>query len=159
MKGVIQLNRSLFPSGPGPGRMSRLSPVFKSLRAIEPNIPSRYIVSRLFVGTKGEGRCWYGFSNGLVWPDEPPYPPVPEYPHDQRGWWSERFVGRGQQEAARAAALRHDEHRRVSVQRQVRPAGTPRRSRLVRPRRRYLYVFEFRADGDKSLVHVWQVKP
>ncbi|MDP6717085.1 MAG: hypothetical protein QGF59_00465, partial [Pirellulaceae bacterium] len=35
-------------SGAGPGRMLRPSPVFKSLRAIEPNMPSRYIVSRLF---------------------------------------------------------------------------------------------------------------
>jgi hypothetical protein len=38
----------------------------------------------IFVGTKGQGECWYGCSDGTVWPDEPPFPP--ECP--ERGWWS-----------------------------------------------------------------------
>lgn len=42
-----------------------------------------------FVGTKGLGNFWYGFSNGVVWPFEGPYPPVPEFPYDDRGWWSD----------------------------------------------------------------------
>ena len=41
----------------------------------------------VFVGTKGQGKCWYGFANGVVWPEGGPYPPVPPYPNDQRGWW------------------------------------------------------------------------
>ena len=40
-------------------------------------------------GLKGRGRSWYGYRDGTVWPDEPPYPPEPEGP---RGWWAERFV-------------------------------------------------------------------
>ena len=50
--------------------------------------------SVVFVGTKGVGDCWYGFANGVVWPDEPPYPPIPDPPNDGRGWWSTEFVGR-----------------------------------------------------------------
>ena len=46
----------------------------------------------VFVGTKGQGKCWYGFANGVVWPENGPYPPVPPYPNDQRGWWSTKFV-------------------------------------------------------------------
>ena len=42
-----------------------------------------------FVGTKGLGNYWYGFSNGVVWPFDGPYPEVPEFPHDDRGWWSD----------------------------------------------------------------------
>jgi len=127
----------------------------------------------VFAGTKGEGRCWYGFSNGLVWPDEPPYPPVPDYPHDQRGWWSERFVGqilfydpadlaavaagaRKPHEPQPYATMAIDEHLfNVGSQRQTRHVGAIACDR----RHGYLYVLEFRGDGDKSLVHVWQVRP
>ncbi len=45
----------------------------------------------VFVGTKGLGEAWYGFSNGVVWPEDGPWPEVPDYPHDQRGWWSTDF--------------------------------------------------------------------
>ena len=40
------------------------------------------------VGTNGVGKCWYGFANGVVWPEEGPYPPVPEAPNDFPGWWA-----------------------------------------------------------------------
>jgi len=43
----------------------------------------------IFVGTKGIGKCWYGYANGVVW--EEPYPDVPPYPYDDRGWWSTEF--------------------------------------------------------------------
>ncbi len=43
----------------------------------------------IVVGSKGLGDTWYGFSNGLVW--EEPYPEVPDWPHDQRGFWSDDF--------------------------------------------------------------------
>jgi len=48
----------------------------------------------IFVGTKGLGNCWYGFSDGTVWPEEGPWPPVPDPPHDQRGWWSDSIKAR-----------------------------------------------------------------
>ena len=47
----------------------------------------------VLVGTKGTGKTWYGFSNGVVYPisgdPNDPVPEVPPYPHDDRGWWSE----------------------------------------------------------------------
>ncbi|MDW7681968.1 MAG: hypothetical protein SCK70_15505, partial [bacterium] len=43
----------------------------------------------VFVGTKGLGNGWYGFSDGTVWPWEPPYPSIPDPPHDQRGFWAD----------------------------------------------------------------------
>ena len=43
----------------------------------------------IFVGSKAMGHCWYGFANGVVWPEEGPWPPVPDPPFDQRGWWAD----------------------------------------------------------------------
>jgi hypothetical protein len=53
----------------------------------------------IFVGTKATGRNWYGFSNGVEYPidgsdDQTPYPEVPPWPHDDRGWWSEGIEAR-----------------------------------------------------------------
>ncbi|MBI3158440.1 MAG: hypothetical protein HYZ26_02435 [Chloroflexi bacterium] len=46
----------------------------------------------IFAGTKGVGEYWYGFGNGVVWPDEEPFPEIPAPPYDVRGWWSDSFV-------------------------------------------------------------------
>ncbi len=50
----------------------------------------------VFVGTKALGRNWYGFANGVEYPTEDRedtvYPPVPDSPFDQRGWWSENIA-------------------------------------------------------------------
>jgi hypothetical protein len=47
----------------------------------------------ILVGTKAVGESWYGFSNGVVHPisgdPDETYPEVPDWPHDDRGWWSE----------------------------------------------------------------------
>ncbi|UCE20297.1 MAG: hypothetical protein JSV84_08165 [Gemmatimonadota bacterium] len=127
----------------------------------------------IFVGTKGTGECWYGFADGTVWPDEPPYPPVPDPPHDERGWWSTGFEGqilfydpadlaavaRGEMEPYEPqpyAALNIDEylyHIESSQQwYHVGAAGFDRDRGL-------LYVFEPLVDNDKSIVHTWRVKP
>lgn len=49
----------------------------------------------VFVGTHSYGSTWYGFSNGVVYPtdgdEDAVYPDVPDYPHDERGWWSDDF--------------------------------------------------------------------
>jgi len=47
----------------------------------------------VFFGTKALGETWYGFGNGVVYPtsgdEDEVYPDVPDFPFDQRGWWSE----------------------------------------------------------------------
>jgi hypothetical protein len=126
----------------------------------------------IFVGTKGKGDCWYGFANGVVWPDEPPYPPVPDYPNDQRGWWSDRFVGqmifynpadlaavaRGEMapyEPQPYAVMELDEYLyHIDSEQQLDHVGAVDFDR----ERGLLYVFELFGDGDKPLVHVWQVE-
>ena len=49
----------------------------------------------VFVGTHGWGETWYGFSNGVVYPTsgdaDEEIPEVPEWPHDERGWWNDDF--------------------------------------------------------------------
>ena len=128
----------------------------------------------IFVGTKGVGKCWYGFANGVVWPEEGPWPPVPPYPNDQRGWWSTGFEGRmlfydPSDLAAVAAGKKKpwepqpyavktiDEHLfRIKSPQQL----THVRACAFDRERGHLYVIEFRGDEeDKSLVHVWQVRP
>jgi hypothetical protein len=122
----------------------------------------------IFAGTKGTGDCWYGCSDGTVWPDEPPYPP--ECP--ERGWWSTGFEGqiifydptdlaavaRGEVETWEPqpyATLNMDEylyHIESSQQKHHIGAASFDRERGL------LYVFEPLADGDKSLIHVWRVE-
>jgi len=47
----------------------------------------------VFVGTKAIGKYWYGYSDGTAFPtDGSEYTgEVPEYPHNQRGWWADSF--------------------------------------------------------------------
>jgi len=127
----------------------------------------------VFVGTKGQGKCWYGFANGVVWPDEPPYPPIPPAPNDDRGWWSTGFVGqmifydpedlaavahgrRKPYEPQPYAVLDIDRHLFNLTSKQQKHHA---RAATFDAARGLLYVLEFRADGDKCLVHVWKVKP
>jgi len=125
----------------------------------------------IFVGTKGLGECWYGFANGVRWPDEPPYPPIPDPPNDERGWWSTRFAAR---------ILFYDPADLAAVAQQRAPPYHPQpyayldvdsylfnvRSAQQKHRlgaaaydraNRRLYVLEMRADADRPLAHVWSV--
>ncbi len=46
----------------------------------------------IFIGTKGQGACWYGYSDGTVYPtDGSEGPAPPPYPNNDRGWWSTSF--------------------------------------------------------------------
>jgi len=126
----------------------------------------------VFVGTKGTGNCWYGFANGVVWPEGPPYPPIPEPPNDQRGWWSTGFKGQmifydtadlaavaqgtmNPWEPQPYASLDIDDYLyHISSTQQWHHTGAVAFDRD----RGYLYVLEPLADNDKSLVHVWKIK-
>ena len=52
----------------------------------------------VLLGTKAIGESWYGFSNGVVYPisgdPDEEYPEVPDWPHDNRGWWSDDISAR-----------------------------------------------------------------
>ncbi|MCK4580300.1 MAG: DNRLRE domain-containing protein [Dehalococcoidia bacterium] len=122
----------------------------------------------IFVGTKGTEDCWYGCSDGTVWPDEPPYPPAcPE-----RGWWSTNFEGRiifydpanlaavaademEPHEPQPYATLNIDEYLyHIESDQQKHHLGAASFDR----ERGLLYVFEPLADGAKPLIHVWRVE-
>jgi hypothetical protein len=113
----------------------------------------------IFVGTKGQGDCWYGNPDG------------PCLDCENRGWWSDSFVGQilfydpadlaavargemGPEGPQPYATLDIDQylyHIESSQQKSHVGAASFDRERGL------LYVFEPLADGDKSLVHVWQV--
>lgn len=126
----------------------------------------------VFIGTKGQGECWYGFANGVVWPDEPPYPPVPDPPYDDRGWWSTSFVGqmlffdpadlaavaRGEMathEPQPYAALEIDDYLfHIESTQQKHHVGAASLDR----QRGLLYIFDPFGDGDRPLIHIWAVE-
>ncbi len=128
----------------------------------------------VLVGTKGTGEkpAWYGFANGVVWPEEGPWPEVPPWPNDQRGWWSERFEAwmlfYDPSDLAKVAAGQMEPHapQPYAHVRIDEPLFRDRPAQEVRhvgacafdAARGVLYVLEFRGDEDKSLVHAWRVK-
>jgi len=123
-----------------------------------------------FIGTKGTGKCWYGFANGVVWPHDGPFPPVPAAPNDQRGWWSTEFVGQivfyNPDDLAAVAAGKVKPHEpqpyaKLDIDKYL-FADKTRKQSLVGASafdrtNGLLYVFEPLADEDKSIVHVWKV--
>jgi hypothetical protein len=117
----------------------------------------------IFVGTKGQGDCWYGCADGT---DEPPWPPDCD-----RGWWSTSFVGQimfydpddlaavaqGTMETPEPqpyATLDIDEYLyHVESTQQWHHVGAAAFDRD----HGFLYISEPRADEDKPLIHVWKV--
>ena len=123
------------------------------------------------IGTKGTGKCWYGFANGVVWPHNGPFPPVPPAPNDQRGWWSTEFVGRmvffNPDDLAAVAAGKIKPHEPqpyavLDIDKHLYADKTRRQSLIGASAfdraNGLIYVFEPRADEDKCLVHCWHVK-
>ncbi|MGA1820596.1 MAG: hypothetical protein ACMUHU_06275 [Thermoplasmatota archaeon] len=123
----------------------------------------------IFVGMKGQGDCWYGFQDGTVWPEEPPFPP--EGP-GERGWWSDSWIAQiifydpddlaavasGQMEPYEPqpyATLNINDLLWNRPTDEIRPFGAVSFDR----ERGMLYAFEFRGDPetDNPLVHVWRV--
>ncbi len=122
----------------------------------------------VFAGTKGTGDCWYGFADGTLWPNDDDYIPPP--PNDDRGWWSTGFEGqflfydpadlagvaqgtKKPYEPQPYAVMKIDQYLyHVTSKQQKYHLGAICFDRS----HGLLYVFEFLADGDKPLVHVWK---
>jgi len=127
----------------------------------------------VFIGTKGKGKCWYGFANGVVWPDEGPFPPVPPAPNDSRGWWSSSFsaqmlfydpadlaaVAKGGKKSWEPQPYAVMEMDKVLFSIKSKQQKSHVTAACFDRARGLLYVMEFRGDGDKSLVHVWGIAP
>ena len=113
----------------------------------------------IFVGTKGFGDCWYGNPEG------------PCLDCEDRGWWSDEFRGqillydtldlaqvaagiKQPWESQPYASMDIDQYlfNVTSIQQKshVNAACFDRNDGL-------LYIFENRADGDKPIIHVWEV--
>ncbi len=134
----------------------------------------------IFAGTKAIGKCWYGFANGVVWPtdvdDATVYPEVPQWPNSNRGWWSQDskaqiiFYDTDELAAVAGGAMKSHEpqpYAALDIDTYLFDPGVN-----LEKEKRYslgaacfdrgggrLFVIERRADGDRSLVHVWQIKP
>ncbi len=132
-----------------------------------------------FVGTKATGKSWYGFATGVEYPTDEDsgqkIPEVPSWPFDNRGYWSDGIkaqiifydpgdlakVAQGKMkpwEPQPYASLDIDDymfdpgfnHKR-GKQETVGAVSFDRK-------RGILYIFEKRADGNKSIVHVFKIK-
>lgn len=126
----------------------------------------------IFAGTKGIGQYWYGFANGVVWPDEPPYPDVPPYPNDDRGWWSTSFAGQiifynpaDLAAVARGEIAPHEPQPYASfdVDEYLFNVQFPQQKYRVGAiaydsANNLLYMFELFGDGDLPLIHVWHLE-
>ena len=118
----------------------------------------------VFVGTKGQGACWYGCADGT---DAPPWPPDCD-----RGWWSTSFVGQllfydpadlAAVAAGTAETWSPQPYATLDVDDVLYHVESDQQkyhvSALAFDRDRGLfYLFEPFGDGDKPLVHVWAVR-
>lgn len=133
----------------------------------------------IFVGTKGVGKCWYGFSNGVVYPTSgdasEPVPDVPDWPHDQRGWWSERVEGHllffnprdlGEVAQGTKETWEPQPYASLSIDPNLFDPGYDyERGKMnvlgaaaFDRERGFLYVVERQADGEKSVIHAFEVR-
>jgi hypothetical protein len=124
-----------------------------------------------FVGVKGLGDTWYGFSNGVVWPEEGPWPEIPAPPHNERGWWNANWqpqiifyspndlaaVARGElqpfepQPYAAFDLTPYMFHiETLHVWSQVGAVAYDRAHN-------YLFIMELFVDGEQPIIHIFQV--
>ncbi len=127
----------------------------------------------IFAGTRGQGKFWYGFSNGVVWPDYPPYPDYPPAPHNDRGWWAESFEGvlyfyspddLAQVAAGTMAPHEPQPYAELDLEPYLWHITEPWQKMHVGAvafdrTRGILYIAEPFADGDQPIIHVFSVKP
>lgn len=133
----------------------------------------------ILVGTKGSGKTWYGFANGVVYPTSgdpnDPVPDVPPFPYDMRGWWSTEIHGQmlffdpeqlAQVAAGELKSWEPQPYAVLELDEFLFDPGFdhPRQKRYSLAAcafdraRQMLYLLEHRGDEDKCLVHVFHVR-
>lgn len=134
----------------------------------------------ILVGTKALGKCWYGYANGVEFPTSGApgsvYPKVPEWPYNDRGWWSEKiqaqvlFFDPGELAAVARGDMETWEPQPYAVLNLdpylFDPSFNPERQKryllgaaAFDRARGLLYVVERRSDEEKSLIHVFLISP
>ena len=113
----------------------------------------------IFVGTKGKGDCWYGDEQG------------PCLDCENRGWWSEKFSGQilfydPQDLAEVATGLREpwepQPYAALEIDRYLFHITSDRQkyhlgAACFDAQHGFLFVFEPFADGERPVIHAWQV--
>ena len=133
----------------------------------------------IFVGTKGLGYTWYGYSDGTQWPTsgEGPFPSVPVinptfYGEDLRGWWSDSFKAEiifydpADLSAVAKGTMKPYEpqpYATLDIDKYLFNLGSSKQKDRVGAvaydsQHGFLYVAEPLADGDKPIIHVWKLK-
>ena len=133
----------------------------------------------IFAGTKAIGKSWYGFANGVEYPTDEEsgqrIPEVPPWPYDDRSWWSEgiqaQIIFYNPEDLAGVAkgAMKSWEPQPYASldinQYMFDPGFDHKRDKdqtigavSFDRGRGILYVLEERADGDKSIIHVFRIE-
>jgi hypothetical protein len=113
----------------------------------------------IFVGTKGYGDCWYGTHEG------------PSDTGIDRGWWSDEFRGQiifydtstlAKVAAGRLQPWEPQPYATKDIDSHLFNITSTQQKYHVNAAcfdraRGYLYIFEYMADGEKPLIHVWQI--
>jgi len=122
----------------------------------------------LLAGTKGTGQCWYGLPDGTVWDHEDP---AMQDPYNQRGWWSDAFEGRilffdtddfVQVIQGTMQPYHPQPYAFMNIDEVLWHVDSTQQKYHVSSvcydrERGFFYVFEWLADDDKPLVHVWKI--
>jgi hypothetical protein len=117
----------------------------------------------VFVGTKGQGDCWYGCADGT---DAPPWPD-----DCNRGWWSTAFVGQiifydptdlAAVAQKKMASWEPQPYATMNIDNVLFKSRSSQEwhhtGALAFDRERgFLYMFEPLVDADKPIIHVWHV--
>jgi|GEM_PF-1737755 len=132
----------------------------------------------IFIGTKAIGESWYGYSSGVAYPisgdPNEVIPSLPDWPHDDRGWWSAdiraRILFYDTEDLAEVAAQRINTYEPqpyayLDIDEYLYNPGFDyqRGKRYLLGATAFdrvnglLYIMERLADEDRSLVHVWRL--
>lgn len=121
----------------------------------------------IFIGTKAERGCWYGWRDGTRHPN----PGNSEGPGD-RGFWATEYVGTmlfydpsdlAAVIAGRRGPRTPQPYASLNIDQFLNNVGDPQRQRHVRGMafdrgNGLMYILEFRGDDDMSLIHVLQIQ-